>query len=340
MGEIPVRHYAQARRQSITHKTPRMTNEPRNHHYIPQCYLRGFGWKHKKYWCTYLASARTGWVATNVRNVGAERDFLRIEIPGQEPNALERAMANMEGEIATSLKKIEQTKRFEGEDRTMILNLMALLAVRSPERREHWRQFQEQVAMRVMDLALSSKEMWHGQIQQMKEAGREVNEKVSYEKMKEFHERGEYDIEVAREMHIQTEVSVFDTVLQSLGRRNWSMYVTNKSLGPFVTCDSPVVLSWLNPPKTRSPFNRSPGFDLRNTQVYFPISQNLALIGEFDGEDCTLQAIPQVVGHGNVQMIEHSVAQLYSSEKDFMYYGQSLELFQDSKFMDRFAKVE
>lgn len=316
-----------------------MINEPRNHHHIPQCYLRGFGWKGKKHWYTNLASQKTGWVSTNIRNVGAERDFLRIEVPGQEPNALESAMADMEGEIASSLRNIELTKRFDGDDRTMILNLMALLAVRSPERREHWRQFEAQVATRTMDLALSSEEMWQGQVRQMREEGLEVNETVSYEQIKEFHERGEYDIEVTRETHIQIEVSVFDTVLQSLGRRNWSMYVTNENLGPFVTCDSPVVLSWLDSPKTRSFFGQSPGFDLGNTQVYFPISQNLALIGEFDGEDCTLQAISQVVGHGNVQMIEHSVAQLYSSKKDFMYYGPSLELFQDSEFMERFAKA-
>ena len=57
-----------------------MANEPRNHHYIPQCYLRGFGWKHKKQWYTNVAFGKKGqWHATNIRNVGAERDFLRVE---------------------------------------------------------------------------------------------------------------------------------------------------------------------------------------------------------------------------------------------------------------------
>ena len=59
-------------------KTPHRANEPRNHHYIPQCYLRGFGWKHKKQWYTNVAFGKTGeWHATNIRNLGAERDFQR-----------------------------------------------------------------------------------------------------------------------------------------------------------------------------------------------------------------------------------------------------------------------
>lgn len=318
-----------------------MANEPRNHHYIPQCYLRGFGWKHKKQWYTNVAFGRTNeWHVTNLRNVGAERDFLRIDVPGHEPNALEKAMAGMEGEIASALRSIESTKRFEGNDRTMILNLMALLAVRSPEKREYWGKVQALVAERVMDLALSSEEMWRGQLEQMRRAGRAVNENLTYEQMKDFHERKEYTIEVPRERHIETEMQVFDTVLQSLGRRNWSMYVTNEELGPFVSCDRPLCLDWLDPPKTKTPFNQSPGFDLKNTQVYFPISQRLALIGEFDAEDATYHASPNIVGMGNVNMIENCRDQLYTSEKNFKYYGPGPALFHDETFVERFKQPD
>ena len=68
--------------------------------------------------------------------------------------------------------------------------------------------------------------------------------------------------------------------------------MTNEELGPFVTCDSPVCLDWIEPPKIRTPLNRRPGFDLKNSQVYFPISQKLALIGEFDADDATYHASP------------------------------------------------
>ena len=66
-----------------------------------------------------------------------------------------------------------------------------------------------------MDLALSSEEMWKGQLQQMRESGKPVNENLTYEQMKDFHQRGEYVIEVPRERHIETEIQVFNTVLRN-----------------------------------------------------------------------------------------------------------------------------
>lgn len=316
-------------------------NEPRNHHYIPQCYLKGFGWKHKKHWYTNVAFGTTEkWHEWNLRDVGAERDFLRIDVPGHDPNAIESAMANIEGEIATALRNINQTEKFEGDDRNMIIHLMALLAVRSPARREHWRQLQAHTQRVVMDLALSSKAMWESQKRQMKEAGQEICENVTYKQMKRYNDREEHETDVPRERHIETEFHVFDTVLQALRRRNWSLYVTNEGLGPFVSSDHPVVLSWLNPPSAPRWMGNSPGYALKNTQVYFPISHRLALTGEFDGEDCTLPAIPEVVGLGNVQMIENCNAQLFASKKDFLYYGPTLELHQDSLFMERFGAAK
>ena len=312
--------------------------EPRRHHYIPQCYLKGFATGSGKKTRIQVASFEAqNWFETHPKNIAHERDFLRIDAEGYEPYAIEKEMASLESEIANALRNIEQTLRFEGKDRNTLLNFIALLAVRSPRRREHWRKIRDQVARRTLDLALRSKEMWESQMQHMREAGREVNDGVTYEQMKDFHERGEYDIPVAREWHIQTEFHVSGTVLQALGKRQWSMYVTNDKLGPFVTCDQPVSLTWLYPEKVPPMFRSSPGHAMRDTQIYVPISSRLALLGEFDGEEGTFPALPNVVGMGNVHMIEHAAAQLYTIKQSFMYFGPPLALYQDSHFMKRFG---
>ena len=107
-----------------------MASEPCNHHHIPQGYLRGFGWKGKKYWYTNVAALQSqNWFETNIRNVGAERDFLRIDIEGHSPLAVENAMGEFEAKSAAAIQSISKTHRFEGDDRVTILNLIALLCV-------------------------------------------------------------------------------------------------------------------------------------------------------------------------------------------------------------------
>jgi hypothetical protein len=55
----------------------------KHHHFIPQCYLRGFAEREKKAWCTEVVNLRTGHAfRANVRNVAGERDFNRVDIAG------------------------------------------------------------------------------------------------------------------------------------------------------------------------------------------------------------------------------------------------------------------
>jgi len=69
------------------------------------------------------------------------------------------------------------------------------------------REFQARVAQQMMDLVLESKERWGSQIKEMEdETGK--RSLVTYEAAKDFHMRGEYKIEVARERHIQTEIDL------------------------------------------------------------------------------------------------------------------------------------
>src|SRR5690606_4026436 len=106
---------------------------------------------------------------TNPRNVGAVRDFNRVEIEGIEPDAIEKGFAATEGRIAKAIQQLCVSKDFSGDCKLAVVNLIALLSVRSPEMRENMRGFQEKVANIVMGAMVSSKEMWEGQTARMKE---------------------------------------------------------------------------------------------------------------------------------------------------------------------------
>lgn len=299
----------------------------RHHHYLSQCYLKGFtNGGSKKSKLVVIDPLQRKHFETIPRNVGGLRDFNRIDIPGIDQNALEHSLAEFEGSAVTALRKIEEGARLEGEVRNLILNLMALLATRSPERRERWRQFQAQVAERIMDLALASKERWESQMRQMKEAGKERNENVSYEDVKRFHESKAYTIQVAREHHIRMEFVGIEAILPFLEGRNWLVVRSSEATGPLITSDHPVNLAWKEPEKIPPFYRNSPGFGLKSTQVYFPISRHTALIGEFDGPEGEIIGTKELIAALNSKILSHTYKQLYAPNLSFRFIGKAGQL--------------
>ncbi|MCD6374290.1 MAG: DUF4238 domain-containing protein [Caldisericaceae bacterium] len=241
----------------------------RHHHYLSQFYLKGFTDGRSKKSKLTVIDMRTGRYFKSIpRNVGGIRDFNRIEVDGTDPDILERNLSAFESKVATAIKSIETKCRFGDENKRLVLNLIALLAVRSPEMREHVRKFHADIAERVMDLTLASKERWEFQRKRMKDDGYEIDDSISYEDMKDFHKRKEYDIKVAREWHIHLEFVSMEAILPCLFGRNWLLLRRSEGAGPFISSDRPVVLVWKNPKSIPPFFRNSPGYGMRNTVVF------------------------------------------------------------------------
>lgn len=312
--------------------------ESRNHHYIPQGYLRGFGWKRGKHHMVVvhdLQEKKT--YETNTRNICAQRDFMRFEVKGRKPDWLEEEFGKLESEAVAAIRDVAKSGVFDGENKNYILNLMALLAVRSPEQRENMREFQARVAERVMDLVLENKERWESQIKEMEETTGKPS-LVTYEAAKDFHRRGEYTIEVARERHIQTEIDLYNTVLQLLGQRKWTLYLVPGDYGEFITTSRPVVIAYIDPEKVPAYLRHSPGFGLKNTEVYFPLTKHALLIGRWDGDEKTINPVNQpFVGVMNSQMIKYSYGLALSSARAMLYHDPLLRLQWDDKVINRFT---
>jgi len=259
---------------------------------------------------------------TTPRNVGGIRDFNRVEVKGLDPNVVEKAYADFEGKAATALKNVEKSLKFEGENKDYILNLIALLAIRSPEQRENWRQFLAQIANRMMDLSLVSKERWESQMAQMRANGHGGTDDISYEDIKDFHESKQYKIEVVKERHIEIEMKGAEAIFPLLDGRKWLLAHSTKDSGKFITADNPVNLTW-NDPESIPPFYRqSPGFGMKSTQVYFPVSRNVALIGEFDGKQGVLPANNDLVAALNSKMLMFTYKQVYAPTTKFPFLAR------------------
>ena len=78
----------------------------RHHHFLSQCYLRGFTkGNSKKSKLTVIDLLQNKHFETKPRNVGGLRDFNRIDVEGVDPIFLEKSLAEFEGEAARALKR-------------------------------------------------------------------------------------------------------------------------------------------------------------------------------------------------------------------------------------------
>lgn len=112
-----------------------------NHHYIPQFYLRGFSAGVGRQAQVFVFDSDTKKSFTTlVRNIGSKRHFNRVEAHGVGPNHLEDGMAEIEAEIAPHLRQVIEAKAFPTHEHfNSIINLMALLSVRSTLARKYKR---------------------------------------------------------------------------------------------------------------------------------------------------------------------------------------------------------
>jgi hypothetical protein len=295
-----------------------MSKEARHHHYIPQCYLRGFLPDDDSGQLTVLDLMRHKHFTTGPRNIGGVRDFNKIEIEGLARDSIENSLSSFEGQVATELRQLEDAKNLNNETTYgVIMNLIALLAVRHPTVRNGITGFHADVSNRMMAIILSSKDRWEGTLEKMKADGVDVGENTSYEKMKEFFERGEYDIVVPNETHIELEFKGIDAILPFLFKRSWTLVLANNDTGPFVTCDRPVSLTWQDPDKLPPMMRYSPGFGMAKTEIVFPVSKNMALIGAFEIEDEVIKPQKEFIASINRRIMAFAVSQVYAPNLSF-----------------------
>jgi hypothetical protein len=106
----------------------------RRHHFLPQCYLKGFSQPRKRGKThNVVVFDRNGKTFTsNIINIAVKHDFNRVEIEGHAPDVFEQAMAGFEGELAPALDRILKAGNLKNtEDRVILLNFIGLISIQS-----------------------------------------------------------------------------------------------------------------------------------------------------------------------------------------------------------------
>jgi hypothetical protein len=311
---------------------------PRKHHYVPQFYLRGFTGDEGKLLAIDRPSGKT--FRTDPKNVAAQREFNTVDIEGLDPHIVEKGLAEFEGEIAPALERIKAAKSLAvKEDRELLMNLICALAVRNPRQRATINDFVGEIAQTMAEMTFATKERWESQVAAMKEDGvwdDSIN--VTFEDMQQFVRNRDYTINVAKEFNIGTEIEQHANLVQHIAARKWQMVGAKKGSGGFVTSDVPVCLRWSD---NADHGMFGPGFGVAGTQVIFPVSSDMVLMGSFEGEESVVEADLFTVGRINLAIISNARNQVYSKDHAFNYMrpfpqeiGSGATLSQDKMFLE------
>jgi hypothetical protein len=127
----------------------------------------------------------------------------------------------------------------------------------------------------------------------------------------------EYNIKLSPGHHLQLELSAIDKILPLLFARKWLLLRAPKGSSGFVTCDYPACLMWSGPERRNNFF--PPGHGLHGTQLVFPVSRELAIIGAFDLFDEERDADENLIAQVNTTIIAHAERQFYARDGEFVY---------------------
>lgn len=282
----------------------------RNMHYISQCYLAPFtatGTKDGQLWVCDSLEKKT--FCTKPRNVGAERDFNRVELEGYAPDVLEASLAVFEGKAAAVISAIIKNESLPPDDQfAYVINLICLFVVHHPVMRKVMSGMQIQTARIIEDMLRHDKRLYESTAQQACKDGflTEAEAAVPYEQVM----KGQYRMEVPTNASLAAEFRVFESCLSTFGARHWTLLTAMPGAPDFITCDQPATLAF------KESKNGVPGgYAIPNTELVFPIGPRHALLGVFENPlppkiEVELGRIAEI----NSRVIDRSYRQIYSKD--------------------------
>ena len=298
-----------------------MNNISRNHHYIPQSYLRGFLDSNlPKEQLHVIDKIERRHFFTSPRNVGSQRDFNRVQIPGLPIDELEKRFAQIDGEVAKVLKYIEENATLPKDpDMVTLVYFVAFISVHNPQIRNILANTETEAIKQEVKLLVSSRERYESRMQQLLGEGGEIPE---YEEMKQFVEEEAFYIEYDHGYHLRDElVAIEDVVVPLLSQRRWSLLIAEEGTSDFVCSDRPAVLVPMNenpPDNPPHPYIR-PGLGMRNTELTLPLNRRMALASIFESGFDVVTVDEYDIAVLNARTIDSAEKQIYCSNLDFKF---------------------
>ena len=291
-----------------------MKNVARKHHFVPQGYLAGFTDDGTRTGVlTVFDRVSQSVFAARPRNVAAKRDFNRVELAGLPPDAVERALGDLEGKAIAAIRRLrERGGHLTAEQLSDIVNLMTLLVVRNPQGRRAMNTARKHEVRIILDILASDRGVYEHHVAKAKSDGSIPDDAdVPFEQAAAFIKSNQYRIEVSPTESISLELGVFRSVFETLASRWWSLVVADPEAPDLVTCDHPVAVVFKDQSR-RGPI----GYGLPDTEVSFPLGPRHALVGVLENPlRPQFTARPAEVAALNSRTVHHADRQVYAKSR-------------------------
>lgn len=252
--------------------------------------------------------------------VARERDFYRINVPGEDQNAIEKDFSQLEGDLAPVLRRVVERRNVHGpEELGSLLSLAALIHVRGRRGLERvYLGLEDRMRSGLEDGSLTADD-WEEAVAAEVQEGADPETLPTYPEARRKVRDGVWSPTAPRDHVLGLLPDAQQAVINMLVPHVWSLAIAAPGTGEFICSDSP--LSWSTLEPWEPGFMEDEGLDNPNVTVIFPLHKELALITRpYDrGSDrrYTYQVTEEVVAWANSRTHIHSLGTLYSTSGDF-----------------------
>ena len=283
--------------------------QKKRHHFIPVFYLEGFVdpydqthlWIYDKD-CGEIRDA-------SPRDAGLQKHFYSFTTPEGERDSVsfENALAQIEGQVATSWRKIINREAIDDADREIISSFLSLMMTRVPVYRHNIERLDAALVKSAASFLASQGVLLAKIRAEYEREGRKPPNNLE-DIVKRFL-GGEYEVEVEPQVSLTEVTTEFSLIFSEM---NWTYFIT-KGKYPFVTSDNP--LSYIDPTHdARSPYGV--GLINANIEVTFPVSRDIALVATWKRLGKTYQkGTDRLVKEINYRTIMAASRFVYSSQR-------------------------
>lgn len=244
---------------------------------------------------------------------GHQRDFYRVDVPGEPPSLAEDSLSEMESAAAPLIRRvIEEQALPSGVERETLLWFVALLAVRVPKHRAELSRFATDLLRLKLEAILASPERYAAHIERLRKAGKDVSD-LSREELQDALADPAITMQMDQTWSVGQMFEAVKTLAPAVVARQWAVLAARPEAPNFICSDHPVSLLPRRPTRGFRPL----GWAMPDTFAFVPLSKRVGLYGLLDSTVPERLPVTAMVAEMNAATLATADKYVYSPGEAF-----------------------
>ena len=235
---------------------------------------------------------------------------MEVNDPEDDPLIVEKYLSIMDDKGASLTNQLVAGNELSEQDRTDWAEFLASAYARSPMARQLAAEVHVAIGLTGVEASLTSEDSYNRSLEQMKAAGENYSDKVTYKDLKEFLEKQDFEISVREESTLLT-LTLIEKVVPVLAEMSWSVLKSARGRF-FVTSDNP--FTYGSPSDTWHPVYGDGGLMNKQVEVNFPLDKNHMFVASWNELPTGITLKPFAVDYLNNRIASQALRHVYSSE--------------------------